>query len=100
MCARKRPQHTQDGVPRLPGSTLHHLHSYLVPLVLRMALVGKRFQQGPINLGPWSTPINVAAILWAAFVCVLLLLPQVRKASTPRCWVVCCHTPAVDTSQA
>jgi amino acid permease (GABA permease) len=50
--------------------------AYVLPTLLRL-LQGDRFQPGPWNLGRWSKPIGVAAIVWVAFITVLFMLPQV-----------------------
>lgn len=52
--------------------------SYVVPLVLRMTVYRTRFKPGPFHLGPFSTAVNLIAILWVSFACVLFILPQVR----------------------
>jgi len=37
---------------------------------------GDRFTPGPWNLGRWSCPVGVVAVLWVVFIVVLFLLPQ------------------------
>jgi amino acid transporter len=50
--------------------------AYVMPTLLRL-LQGDRFQPGPWNLGRWSKPIGVVAIIWVAFITILFMLPQV-----------------------
>lgn len=46
-----------------------------IPVFLRLR-AGHRFQAGPWNLGRWSRPIGIIAVVWVAFVTMLFLLPQ------------------------
>ncbi len=50
--------------------------AYVLPTLLRL-MQGDRFQPGPWNLGRWSRPIGVVAIVWVAFITILFMLPQV-----------------------
>ncbi|CAB3394333.1 amino acid permease [Kyrpidia spormannii] len=52
--------------------------SYAIPLALKLRA---RFKgawadsdDGPWNLGKWSTPVNVAAVLWIAFITILFVI--------------------------
>ncbi|MEU7104806.1 amino acid permease [Streptomyces sp. NPDC046215] len=49
--------------------------AYAIPVLLRLRHPG-RFAPGPWHLGRWSRPIGWVAVLWAAGVTVLFLLPQ------------------------
>ncbi|MFE0103541.1 amino acid permease [Streptomyces sp. NPDC059009] len=49
--------------------------AYAIPVLLRL-LHRDRFSPGPWNLGRWSRPIGWVAVVWAAAVTVLFLLPQ------------------------
>jgi amino acid transporter len=50
--------------------------AYVIPTLLRL-LQGDNFQPGPWNLGRWSKPIGVVAIVWVVFITILFMLPQV-----------------------
>lgn len=50
--------------------------SYIIPVYLGWR--GKRrwlAKRGPWHLGAWSNTINVLAILWTAFICVIMMMP-------------------------
>ncbi|MEY9846142.1 amino acid transporter [Streptacidiphilus sp. BW17] len=49
--------------------------AYAIPIYLRLR-AGRRFTAGPWNLGRWSRPVGVVAVLWVAVVTVLFCLPQ------------------------
>ncbi|MCS0636999.1 amino acid permease [Streptomyces sp. LP05-1] len=49
--------------------------AYAIPVLLRLRH-RDRFTPGPWHLGRWSRPIGRVAVLWAAAVTVLFLLPQ------------------------
>ena len=48
--------------------------AYVLPTFLRLRQ-GDAFEPGPWNLGRWSRPIGVVAVLWVAFITVLFMLP-------------------------
>ena len=50
--------------------------SYVLPILLR--LIAKDFQPGPWNLGRWSKPIGIIAIIWVVFISILFMLPTVN----------------------
>ena len=50
--------------------------AYVMPTFLRLRQ-GDNFQAGPWNLGRWSRPIGITAVVWVAFITVLFMLPQV-----------------------
>ena len=56
--------------------------SYTIPvlLALRARLANRGGERGPWHLGPYSTIINVIAILWVAFISVILSLPDDGRA--------------------
>ncbi|MFJ8628157.1 amino acid permease [Kitasatospora sp. NPDC093550] len=49
--------------------------SYIIPVYLRLRQ-GSRFVPGPWNLGRWSRPIGIAAVVWVVILTVLVCLPQ------------------------
>ncbi|KAF9445826.1 amino acid transporter [Macrolepiota fuliginosa MF-IS2] len=60
----------------LAGATVVGLYSsYAIPILLRITYGHKTFKPGPFNLGRWSRPIGIIAVLWALFVSVVLLFP-------------------------
>jgi amino acid permease (GABA permease) len=48
--------------------------AYVLPTFLRLRL-GSRFQPGPWQLGRWSRPIGIIAVVWVAIIFVLFMLP-------------------------
>jgi amino acid transporter len=50
--------------------------SYVLPILLRLFV--KDFRPGPWNLGLWSKPIGVVAVLWVVFISVLFMLPTLN----------------------
>ncbi|HEX6520340.1 MAG TPA: amino acid permease [Streptosporangiaceae bacterium] len=48
--------------------------AYVLPTFLRLRL-GSRFQPGPWQLGRWSRPIGIVAVVWVAIIFVLFMLP-------------------------
>lgn len=51
--------------------------SYVIPVICKVIFAGKiPYQPGPIHLGRLSTPINIFAFFWVAFVSVILCFPQ------------------------
>lgn len=48
--------------------------AYVLPTFLRLWL-GSRFQPGPWQLGRWSRPIGIIAVVWVAIIFVLFMLP-------------------------
>jgi amino acid permease (GABA permease) len=49
--------------------------AYGIPILLRLR-AGSSFQPGPWNLGRWSRPVGVIAVVWIAFISILFVLPQ------------------------
>ncbi|MCG6496903.1 amino acid permease [Kitasatospora sp. A2-31] len=49
--------------------------SYIIPVYLRLRQ-GSRFAPGPWNLGRWSRPVGIAAVVWVVILTVLVCLPQ------------------------
>ncbi|MFJ1707166.1 amino acid permease [Kitasatospora sp. NPDC088346] len=49
--------------------------SYIIPVYLRLRR-GSRFVPGPWELGRWSRPIGIAAVVWVVILTVLVCLPQ------------------------
>jgi amino acid transporter len=48
--------------------------AYIIPVFLRLR-AGESFDPGPWSLGRWHKPINVIAIIWVVFICVLFVMP-------------------------
>jgi amino acid transporter len=66
--------------PAVTGiSTIGLYLSYGIPLLLKLRAmrqgVWTHRANGPWNLGTWSVPVNVIAIVWIAFITVLFVLP-------------------------
>jgi amino acid transporter len=57
--------------------------SYIIPIILAFRARhtnGKALPKGPWNLGRYSSAINLIAILWVAFISVILSLPDEMRA--------------------
>src|SRR5262249_5010001 len=63
-------------------STIGLYISYILPvwLVWRARRAGAQLERGPWHLGRYSSLINVVAILWVIFLCVVLSLPDQQRA--------------------
>jgi amino acid transporter len=48
--------------------------AYILPVYLRFRQ-GDDFDAGPWNLGRWYRPLNIIAMIWVGFICILFLLP-------------------------
>jgi len=55
--------------------------SYAIPIFLRVRR-GDDFEPGPWNLGRWSRPVAITAIVWVVLSSILFLLPE----SSPITW--------------
>jgi len=55
--------------------------AYGLPILLRL-LAGTAFVPGPWQLGPWSRPVGIIAVLWIAFISILFCLPQAAPGNT------------------
>ena len=51
--------------------------AYVIPVYLRVR-AGKDFKMGAWNLGKWGVLNGIVATVWTVFICVLLLLPQLK----------------------
>ncbi len=51
--------------------------AYITPVFLRVR-AGKDFTPGPWNLGRWGVLVGTVATIWTVFICIMLLLPQVK----------------------
>ncbi|WP_051944079.1 amino acid permease [Streptacidiphilus rugosus] len=51
--------------------------AYVIPTFLRLRL-GADFRPGPWQLGRWSRPIGIAAVIWVAIITVLFMLPTLN----------------------
>ena len=60
-------------------STIGLYISYIIPVFLHVR-GGCRLERGPWHLGRYSVVINVIAILWVVFLCIILSLPDNRRA--------------------
>jgi amino acid transporter len=49
--------------------------AYVIPIFLRRR-AGAAFQEGPWKLGKWSPLIGWIAVIWVAFISIILMLPQ------------------------
>jgi amino acid transporter len=48
--------------------------AYVIPIFLRLRQ-GDSFDPGPWSLGRWYKPLNVIAIAWVLFICILFIVP-------------------------
>ena len=57
--------------------------SYLIPILLRVTVARKTFAQpAEFNLGRWSVPAGIFSVCWAAFMVVIVCLPQQSTVQT------------------
>ena len=60
-------------------STIGLYLSYGIPLLLKLWAIRRGVwterANGPWNLGNWTVPVNVIALVWIAFITVLFVLP-------------------------
>ncbi len=54
--------------------------AYIIPVYLRVR-AGDDFQKGPWNLGRWGVLNGIIATVWVIFICLLLMLPQLKPVS-------------------
>jgi amino acid permease (GABA permease) len=55
--------------------------AYVIPTLLRL-LRGADFVPGPWQLGRWSRPIGIVAVVWVAFITILFMLPTYSPITT------------------
>jgi amino acid transporter len=48
--------------------------AYILPVYLRLRK-GDDFDPGPWSLGRWYKPLNIIAIIWVIFICILFIMP-------------------------
>ena len=48
--------------------------AYILPVYLRFRQ-GDKFEVGPWNLGRWYKPLNIIAMIWVGFICILFIMP-------------------------
>jgi amino acid transporter len=60
-------------------STIGLYISYIIPVCLHLRS-GSRLERGPWHLGRYSRALNVVAILWVVFLCIVLSIPDNRRA--------------------
>jgi amino acid transporter len=53
--------------------------AYIIPIYLRFR-AGDEFETGPWNLGPRYRIINIIAMVWVGFICILFILPVTDSA--------------------
>ena len=53
--------------------------AYILPVFLRLR-AGDSFEAGPWSLGRWYKVLDVIAILWVIFICILFILPTTEAA--------------------
>jgi hypothetical protein len=53
--------------------------AYILPVYLRFR-AGDKFETGPWTLGRWYKPINIIAMIWVLFICVLFIMPTTDTA--------------------
>jgi amino acid permease (GABA permease) len=49
--------------------------AYGIPILLRL-IAGASFKAGPWQLGAWSRPVGIIAVIWIGFIAILFVLPQ------------------------
>ena len=49
--------------------------AYMIPIYLRLR-AKEDFRKGPWHLGKWSYVVGWIAVLWVAFICIVLMMPQ------------------------
>lgn len=50
--------------------------SYVIPVVVKLLIARhSHWKPGPFNLGRFSNPLGIIAVLWVAFICVVFCLP-------------------------
>ena len=53
--------------------------AYILPIYLRFRK-GDSFETGPWTLGRWYRPLNIIAMLWVLFICILFIMPVAPSA--------------------
>ena len=53
--------------------------AYVIPTFLRLR-AGNAFVPGRWNLGKWSKPVGMIAVVWVVFICIMLMMPQFAPA--------------------
>jgi amino acid transporter len=48
--------------------------AYALPIYLRLR-TGDAFERGPWHVGRWYKVLNIIALIWVAFICILFILP-------------------------
>ena len=60
-------------------STIALYISYVLPVWLHLR-AGSTLARGPWHLGRWSRAVNVIALLWVLFLCIVLSIPDNQRA--------------------
>ena len=55
--------------------------SYVTPIYFRITSGNHKFEPGPFHLGRWSRFIGATAVVWVAFMAVMLLFPWTQTPS-------------------
>jgi amino acid transporter len=55
--------------------------AYGTPILLRL-MAGSSFVPGPWQLGRWSRPVGIIAVVWIVFIAILFCLPQAAPGNT------------------
>lgn len=68
-------------LPFCSASVIGLYISYVTPIYLRITSGNDKFKPGPFHLGRWSRFIGATAIIWVAFMVVMLLFPWTQTAT-------------------
>ncbi|KAK9318944.1 amino acid transporter [Lipomyces orientalis] len=52
--------------------------AFIIPVALKLFVVGDKFRPGPWNLGRWSKPVGAVAVAWVALIIPVLCFPAVK----------------------
>jgi amino acid transporter len=64
-----------DAIVALSTITLYASYALPIAAGLRARRTGKWTERGPWNLGRWSSPVNVAALIWVAAISLNFIRP-------------------------
>ena len=67
--------------------------SYAVPIFLRITTGRSSFTPGPFSLGRWAVPVGTIAVVWVAYIVIVLFFPpgQMTTAQGMSEWVNSCQ---------
>ncbi|EIM85682.1 amino acid transporter [Stereum hirsutum FP-91666 SS1] len=67
---------SETALSSLAGASVIGLYtSYATPIFLRITSGRTKLKPGPFSLGRWFMPIGIVAVLWVAFINVILVFP-------------------------